>query len=123
MTKKLFKIFREIVVAISRKKFFHSNFFYNSNYYTNNTTNRSGVNEEVHVDEFDTEDEALFGASDNLIEEETDTDLLEELDIYGCVVFFSSSIFSHFIYFFPIPQFRALRNYFFSNSFLNTLKP
>merc|ERR1711997_648050 len=43
----------------------------------------SGVNEEVHVDEFDTEDEALFGASDNLIEEETDTDLLEELDIYG----------------------------------------
>ena len=29
------------------------------------------------------EDEALFGASDNLIEE-TDTDQ-EELDIYGCV--------------------------------------
>ena len=97
MTKRLFKKFREIVVAISRKKFFHSNFFYNSNYYTNNTTNRSGVNEEVHVDEFDTEDEALFGASDNLIEEETDTDLLEELDIYGCVVFFSSSF--HILFF------------------------
>ena len=104
MTKKLFKKFREIVVAISRKKFFHSNFFYNSNYYTNNTTNRSGVNEEVHVDEFDTEDEALFGASDNLIEEETDTNLLEELDIYGCV---SSLALLFTFYFFP--RFGALK--------------
>ena len=54
------------------------------------------------MDEFDTEDEALFGASDNLIEEETDTDLLEELDIYGCV---SSLALLHILFFFPLPQF------------------
>ena len=54
------------------------------------------------MDEFDTEDEALFGASDNLIEEETDTNLLEELDIYGCV---SSLALLFTFYFFPLPQF------------------
>ena len=55
------------------------------------------------MDEFDTEDEALFGASDNLIEEETDTDLLEELDIYGCVLSSLALLFT--FYFFPLPQF------------------
>ena len=83
--------------------------------YFTNITNRSDVNEEVHVDEFDTEDEALFGASDNLIEEETDTDLLEELDIYGCVSFFLALLFSHFI--FSLKNHNSeLLNFFFSQT-------
>ena len=41
------------------------------------------------MDEFDTEDEALFGESDNLIDETEAIDQ-DELDIYGCVVFFFS---------------------------------
>ena len=44
---------------------------------------RIDINEEVWVDEFDFEDEALFGPSDNLIEE-ADTDE-EDIDIYGLV--------------------------------------
>ena len=56
------------------------------------------------MDEFDTEDEALFGASDNLIEEETDTNLLEELDIYGCVSSLALLSF-HILFFFLFHNF------------------
>merc|ERR1712018_985951 len=50
--------------------------------FTNKINKISDINEEVFVDEFDTEDIALFGDSDNLIEENDTTDK-EELDIYG----------------------------------------
>ena len=44
--------------------------------------------EEVWVDEFDVEDEALFGPSDNLLEE-ADTEE-DDIDIYGLVFYFLS---------------------------------
>ena len=46
---------------------------------------RIDINEEVWVDEFDLDDEALFGPSDNLLEE-ADIDE-QDLDIYGLVTF------------------------------------